>query len=142
MTKPALAPYGATEHRAAIARGKSTKALPTAVVHAHYDPQTEQLVLDLRNGARVLLPVEDIAELRGRSADDLAQVKVSAGRDGLLWRSIDVGISAPGLLTDFFGSAVHAQLGGAGGRRSTPAKARTARANGRKGGRPRANALA
>ncbi len=137
MAKATLAPYGVTQHRAALARGKQTSTAPTAVLHARYDPEAMQLILELRNGARVALPVSDIVELRGRRADDLARVEVSPGRDGLLWRALDVGISAPGLLTDFFGSAVHAQLGSAGGRRSTPAKARSARTNGTKGGRPR-----
>jgi len=136
MAKPTIAPYGATEHRAAIARGKQTKSSPTAVLRARYDADSEHLVLELHNGARVALPVRDIRELRGHSASELEGVEVSPARDGLLWRSVDVGISVPGLLTDFFGSAVHAQLGSAGGRRLTPAKARAARANGVKGGRP------
>ncbi len=137
MVKSAIARYGEVEHRAAIARGKLTKMSPTAVLHARYDAGFETLVLDLQNGAQVALPVGEIRELRGHSPDELAQVEVSPARDGLLWRSIDVGISAPGLLTDFFGSAVHAQLGSIGGSRSTPAKALSARANGAKGGRPR-----
>ena len=140
MVKPAIAPYGEAEHRAAIARGERTKSSPTAVLHARYDIGTGDLFLRLYNGAEVSLPVAQISELHGRSSDDLAQVDVSPGRDGLLWRSIDVAISVPGLLTDFFGSAVHAKLGSAGGSRSTPAKAVSARANGAKGGRPRTKA--
>jgi uncharacterized protein DUF2442 len=137
MAKPAIAPYGEAEHRVAITRGSLTKMSPTAVLHARYDPVFGNLVLDLNNGAHVALPIGEIRELRGHSADELAKVEVSPARDGLLWRSIDVGISAPGLLTDFFGSAVHARLGTVGGSRSTPAKAQSARTNGAKGGRPR-----
>jgi hypothetical protein len=140
MAKAAIAPYNEAEHEAAIARGKRTRSSPTAVLRARYDAKDDRLVLDLHNGARVALPVEAIDELRGRSARELANVEVSPARDGLLWRSIDVGIFAPGLLTDFFGSAVHAQLGSVGGRRTSAAKARAARANGAKGGRPRASA--
>src|ERR1700681_2762399 len=111
MGKSGIAPYGEAEHRVAIARGKQTKLAPTAVLHARYEAGSEHLLLDLQNGARVALPVGDIRELRGHSASELAAVEVSPARDGLLWRSIDVGISAPGLLADFFGSAVHAHLG-------------------------------
>ncbi len=106
MAKSTIAPYGEAEHRVAIARGMRTKMSPTAVLHARYDPVFGSLVLDLNNGAHVALPIEEIRELRAYSAVELAQVVVSPGRDGLLWCSIDVGISASGLLTDFFGSAV------------------------------------
>ena len=142
MAKSTIAPYGEAEHRAAVARGTRTKMSPTAVLHAHYDPVSGNLVLDLNNGAHVALPVGEIRELRAHSPAELAKVEVSPARDGLLWRSIDVGISAPGLLTNFFGSAVHAQLGTVGGSRSTPAKAQSARKNGAKGGRPRIKAIA
>jgi hypothetical protein len=137
MVKTTIAPYSAEEHRAAVVRGKQTKSAPTAVVRASYDAESSNLVLDLQNGAHVALPVAQIDELKGHSPEELAAVEVSPARDGLLWRSIDVGISAPGLLTDFFGSAVRAQLGTIGGRRLTTAKARAARKNGAKGGRPR-----
>ena len=137
MVKPTIAPYGEAEHETAIARGKRTRSSPTAVLRARYDAKSDCLVLDLRNGACVALPVQAIGELRGHSTGELAEVEVSPARDGLVWRSIDVGISAPGLLTDFFGSAVHAQLGSVGGRRTTAAKASAARVNGAKGGRPR-----
>jgi hypothetical protein len=140
MAKPTIAPYGAAEHRAAILRGERTASAPTAVLNARYDADAGDLILDLQNGAHVALPVAQIAELRGRSAAELAHVEVSPLRDGLLWHSIDVAISAPGLLADFFGSAVHAKLGRAGGSRSTPAKVLSARANGAKGGRPRTKA--
>jgi Protein of unknown function (DUF2442) len=142
MPKSTIAPYGEAEHRIAMARGTRTKMSPTAVLRAHYDPASENLVLALNNGACVALPIREIRELRSHSADDVATVEVSPGRDGLLWPSIDVAISAPGLLTDFFGSAVHAQLGSVGGSRSTPAKTLSARTNGAKGGRPRAKAIA
>jgi hypothetical protein len=137
MAKTTLAPYGKQEHQAAVARGKQTKSAPTAVLRARYDVDSGNLVLDLHNGAHVALPVSAIGELRGHPASELVEVEVSPARDGLLWRSIDVGISAPGLLTDFFGSAVHARLGSVGGRRVTAVKARAARNNGAKGGRPR-----
>ena len=78
---------------------------PLAVLYARYDPVLKNLVLDLRNGAQVALPVTEIEELHARTADELASVEVSPAGDWLLWRSIDVGISVPGLLTDFFGRA-------------------------------------
>ena len=107
MAKSTIEPYGKVEHRVAVARGMRSKMAPAAVLHAFYDPVFGNLVLHLNNGAHVALPVREIQELRARSADELATVEVSPARDGLLWRSIDVGISAPGLLIDFFVSTVH-----------------------------------
>ena len=105
MAESTVAPYGDAEQRVAIARGTRTKMSPTAVLYARYDPVLGKLLLDLNNGAHVALPVGEIRELRAHSADVLVKVEVSPARDGLLWRSIAVGISVPGLLVDFFGSA-------------------------------------
>jgi hypothetical protein len=140
MPKTTIAPYTKADHLAAIKRGEKRKDAPTAVTRASYDEASASLVLELYNGARVVLPIDRIEELRNHTPAALATVEVSPGRDGLLWRSIDVGISAPGLLTDFFGNAVHAHLGHIGGKRSTTTKARASRRNGRKGGRPRTKA--
>lgn len=101
MAKQMIVSYGQAEHRRAIARGMRAQMSPTAVLHAQYDSVRGNLVLDLNNGARISLPVREIDELRTHSARELAKVEVSPGRDALLWQSIDVGISAPGLLADF-----------------------------------------
>jgi hypothetical protein len=90
---------------------------------ARYDADAGDLVLHLRNGARVALPVAQIPELHGQSAAQLAHIEVFPLRDGLFWPSIDVAISAPGLLADFFGSAFHAKLDSAGGSRATARRA-------------------
>ena len=137
MAKAALAQYGAAEHRAALARGKRTRLLPTAVMDAHYNPEENRLSLRLKNGVFVNFPIASISELRGHHPHELAQVTVSPGRDGLIWDCIDVAISAPGLLTDAFGSALRSKLGKIGGQRTSTAKANAARSNGAKGGRPR-----
>ena len=88
MAKPSIAPYGKTEHQNAIARGKQMQASPTAVLRAGFNQNSELLLLDLQNGARVELPVKDIRELRGYSVSQLRDVEISPGRDGLLWRAI------------------------------------------------------
>jgi hypothetical protein len=111
-------------------------------VRASFRSESNSLVLDLQNEVCVVLPVHQIVELSGRSPEELAAVEISPLRDGLLWRSIDVAISVPGLLTDLFGSAVRSQLGTIGGARLTTAKARAARKNGTKGGRPRVSSKA
>jgi hypothetical protein len=74
---------------------------------------------------------------RGLPATALEAVEVDAAGEGLLWPNLDVGISAPGLLEDFFGYPTRAKIARAGGKRSSPAKVAAARANGKKGGRRR-----
>ncbi len=127
-------------YEAAVTAGTRTKELPTAVLRASVQPLDASsslgLRLDLRNGASVTIPINEICELAGKPATELAKVTVDPLGEGLLWPSLDVGISAPGLLHDLFGYVTRAKIARAGGRRSTPAKAAAARANGRKGGRP------
>jgi hypothetical protein len=137
----ARVPLTDAAYKAAIEAGREARNAPTAVVRASVHPlhlgSSLGLSLELRNGAVVTIPVSSIRELASQPANDLAKVKVDGFGEGLLWPSIDVAISAPGLLADFFGYATRAKIARAGGRARTPAKALAARKNGRKGGRPK-----
>jgi hypothetical protein len=80
--------------------------------------------------------------LRGASPAVLAQVEVLAGGRALRWEALDVDLGVAPLLQGIFGTAawmreLRSEMGRAGGRASSPAKASAARENGRKGGRPR-----
>ena len=77
--------------------------------------------------------------LAGASAEDLAAIEVSPSGLGLHWPRLDTDLYVPALLRGLLGSPrwMAAQLGAAGGRALSPAKAVAARENGRKGGRPR-----
>jgi hypothetical protein len=66
--------------------------------------------------------------------------EVSRARDGLLWRTTDVGISVPGLLRISSEARFMRGLARLGGSRSTPAKTLSAHPSGAKGGWPRAKA--
>ncbi len=141
MAKATIIPLNDEAFAAALAAGKRANAAPTAVLRASVHPlhvaSALGLSLELRNGASVTIPIGEIEELAGKPAAELAKVQVDPLGEGLLWPSLDVGISAPGLLEDFFGYLTHSKIARAGGRRSTPAKAAAARANGKKGGRKR-----
>jgi hypothetical protein len=68
----------------------------------------------------------------------IRSVRIEGGGYGLYWPALDLDVSMPGLVAGCFGSrAWMSALGRRGGTVSSPAKRRTARANGRKGGRPR-----
>ena len=57
---------------------------------------------------------------------------------GLHWPALDVDLTVPGLVSGIFGSKTWmSELGRAGGRQRSPARAAASRANGHLGGRPR-----
>lgn len=108
---------------------------------ARYNPATRRIELELTNGVLFAFPVEAIPGLARATPDELADVRLDAAGGGLIWDAIDVDLSVPGLIL----SAVEPgerrrHLAGIAGRARSPAKARAARTNGRKGGRPRKQA--
>lgn len=112
------------------------------VVAAAYDPGQKRLVLELSTGVTVMVPVHALEGLTDARADDLAQIEIAPTGLGLHWPRLDADVYVPGLMQGLLGSKrwMAAQLGAAGGRTSTEAKAAAARENGRKGGRPRKQA--
>jgi hypothetical protein len=104
----------------------------------HYDQKSSRIVVELRNGASFLFPPELVQGLAGASTDDLVQVEVTPSGEGLHWETLDVDLSIPALMIGIFGTkAWMAQLGSKGGSVTSTAKAKAARNNGKKGGRPR-----
>ena len=105
---------------------------------AAYVARAESLRVDLTNGAMIQIPVRLIPELRGIGARDLRRVEVWGRGSTLYWERQDLDLRVPELISSVFkGPAFMAELGRAGGRSSSEAKAKAARRNGRKGGRPR-----
>ncbi|MBW4447920.1 MAG: DUF2442 domain-containing protein [Spirirestis rafaelensis WJT71-NPBG6] len=105
---------------------------------AHYDLNLNRIVVDLRNGATFLFPPELVQGLAGASPDKLMQVKVTPSGEGLHCEQLDVDMSIPALMVGIFGTkAWMAELGSRGGSVSSTTKARAARENGKRGGRPR-----
>ena len=105
---------------------------------ARYDPASERIVLELTNGFLFAFPVASSPELSGASAGQLASVEVDASGGALRWDVLDVDLSVPGLLLSAVGIADRRRhLASLAGRTKSPAKAKAARANGLKGGRPK-----
>jgi hypothetical protein len=76
--------------------------------------------------------------LAGASPDELAQVEVTPSGEGLHWETLDVDLSIPALMVGIFGTkAWMAELGSRGGSVTSTTKAKAARKNGKRGGRPR-----
>ena len=108
-------------------------------VSARYDRRAARIVVDLNTGVQVAFPTRVAEGLADASPDDLAEVEISPAGLGLHWPKLDADVYVPALLQGVLGSKgwMAAQLGAAGGKTQSRAKAAAARENGRKGGRPR-----
>ncbi len=123
---------------AARARARQASRTEPRARAAKYDRKSGLVVIQLTSGAYFGFPARAHRWLRTATDDDLTNVEVTPGGDGLRWDSIDADLSVPALIQNSFGSKTWMrELGRAGGRSRSAAKARAARANGRKGGRPR-----
>jgi len=129
------------EFQAAVQRGEDLRQSGYAV-SAEYDALQNRLVVDLSSGVIVMVPMHLIQELAGANPEALAKIEISPSGLALHWPSLDADVYVPGLMQGEFGTKrwMAAQLGAAGGRAKTAAKAAAARQNGAKGGRPRKQA--
>lgn len=129
------------EFQAAVQRDEDLRQSGYAV-SAEYDALQNRLVVDLSSGVVVMVPMHLIQELAGADPEALAKIEISPSGLALHWPSLDADVYVPGLMQGEFGTKrwMAAQLGAAGGRAKTAAKAAAARQNGAKGGRPRKQA--
>ncbi len=102
-----------------------------------YDSRGDALRLSLSSGVRLSIPRSQIPPLAKGKPEQLSAVYPGNGGATISQDELDVDVFVPGLLDRLFGSTIRSDLGRRAGRVSTPAKARAARKNGRKGGRPR-----
>lgn len=113
-------------------------------IAARYDRRRARVVVGLNTGVEVAFPPNLAEGLTDAATADLAKIEISPSGLGLHWPKLDADLYVPGLLAGAFGSKrwMAAQLGAAGGSARSAAKTRSARANGRLGGRPRKKASA
>jgi hypothetical protein len=110
-------------------------------VAAHYVPATSRIIVRLNSGVELVFPSSLMEGLAGALPEDLADIEITPAGLGLHWPRLDADVYIPALLNGIFGSRrwMAAQLGAAGGRVRSKSKSAASRANGRKGGRPRAS---
>jgi hypothetical protein len=126
---------------AAKARGEVRMRGPRAV-SAHYDAGRNRVIVRLTTGVEIGFAPREAEGLQHASPDDLKVVKVEAFGLGIHFPRLDADIYVPALLEGVLGSKrwMAAQLGAAGGRARSAAKAAASRENGKRGGRPRKTA--
>lgn len=103
-----------------------------------FDAQNLLYVIKLTNGAVFSFPTALIREIAEASAEDLSNVHLSGSGNSIHWETLDVDFSIPGLLYRLLGTKVSmSELARQGGSTTSAVKAKAARENGKKGGRPR-----
>ena len=129
------------ELRRAEAR-METQRQASHAVSARYDRRSSRIIVALNTGVQIAFPADLAEGLAGASAAELAQIEISPAGLGLHWPRLDADLFVPSLLQGMLGSKswMARQLGSAGGRARSKAKAAASRENGRKGGRPRKTA--
>jgi hypothetical protein len=102
---------------------------------ARYESDQALVFVDLRSGYTFGFPPERVLGLEKASAAELEQVRISPSGDGLHWDALDAHASLTGLLAEALNLREWAPR--ILGQVKSEKKARAARANGIKGGRPR-----
>ncbi len=116
-------------------------AEPTAVA-ARYDRERDRIVVELSTGYEIAFAPKRAQGLERAKPSDLAAIEISPSGFGLHFPKRDADLWLPALLEGVFGSRrwMAAGLGARGGKARSKAKTRAARANGKRGGRPRKTA--
>lgn len=127
------------EFPAANARAAARLAKTPRAVSARYDQCAGLIRIELSSGLGVSFDPHDAQGLETAKPEDLAGIEITPSGMGLHVPALDADLYLPALLEGFLGSRqwMAAALGKAGGRRSSKAKAEAARANGKRGGRPK-----
>ncbi|MES2258674.1 MAG: DUF2442 domain-containing protein [Pseudomonadota bacterium] len=128
-----------TAFDAANRRGTIKKSSFPAAVSVRYDRRISRIVISLASGLQIAFAPRDVQGLEHAHPADLLDAEISPSGLGVHFPKLDADLYLPALLEGFLGSQrwMASQMGKAGGRVSSDAKAAAARENGRLGGRPR-----
>ncbi len=111
-----------------------------SIVDVRFLENERRVRIDLDNGTTFIFPVDRVQGLAGATAEQLSRPKL-LGHDTVAWDDLDAIVPASDLMTGVFGSkawmARLSQMGKKGGAARSEAKVAAARANGKRGGRPK-----
>jgi len=127
------------EYEQANARGIQRRETGPVAVCARYDKRVHRVVIGLSSGIELSFLPHDAQGLEAAKPADLDLIEISPSGLGLHFPKLDADLYLPALLEGFLGSRewTAARLGKKGGSVKSAAKTEAARANGRRGGRPK-----
>ena len=122
----------------AIARSEAENQTHPRAKSVHFDAEANLIVIALKNGTFFSFPPSLVQALAGASTEALNDLWLDASGSSVHWDSLDIDLDVPNLLLGIFGTeSWMSELGRKGGAKSSPAKTKSSRENGKKGGRPR-----
>ena len=126
------------QFKAANARGAAAIARGPVARAARYDSRRGSIVIALERGCEFSFPTALAEGLADAPRSKLAKIKISPSGLGLHWPLLDADLHVPALIEGVFGSRRWMQqIGKLGGSSRSAAKSKAARANGKRGGRPK-----
>lgn len=123
------------QNERAIREGREADRVEPRAKAVSYHPEHGLVLAVLRDGYAFGFPPERVPGLEGATAEELQAIRISPSGDGLHWDDLDVDASLTGLVREALNLRAWAPR--LMGQIRSEAKARAARINGRKGGRPR-----
>jgi len=135
------------EHGVVTTDAEIEAALESAALHdadprartVQHIPALDLLIVGLTNGRRLVLPIEDVQGLGNATHQQIQHYELLGRGTGISFPDLDLDLYVPALIEGVYGNRRWmAQLGKKGGSAKTEAKRLAAKANGAKGGRPRA----
>lgn len=124
----------------AVAAARSRKKSVTRIVAASFDRKRDAIKATLSNGAEISVPRKSIAGLSAVNPADLSDLGPQTPGLSVWSERADCGVRLETLLEAVAGSSLVSIMARIVGATPSAAKVAAARANGRKGGRPRKTA--
>ena len=131
------------QFKAANARGAAAAERGPIARAVRYDSRRGLIVITLEGGCEFAFPTALAEGLADAPRSKLTKIQISPNGLGLHWPLLDADLYVPSLIEGAFGSRRWMQqIGKVGGSIRSSIKAKAARENGKRGGRPRRKAAA
>ena len=137
---PATNEEFARQNEAAVREAREAERAEPRAESVSYDAERNLVLVTLATGFVFAFAPERAPGLAGAGAEALGRARISPSGDGLRWDELDVHLSLGGLIEEAVNLREWAPR--YMGQIRSEAKAKAARANGRKGGRPRGSSKA
>jgi hypothetical protein len=125
-----------------VLANRRTKHLHASVpraIAAHYDRESDRIVIQLSSKLNISFSPHDAEGLENAKPSELEEIEITPSGFGIHFPKLDADLYVPALLEGFLGSKrwMASRLGQIGGKSRSAAKKAASRANGRLGGRPK-----